>query len=72
MGNRESGSIHFRRSAWCITLASTLAVCGQFKLAQTSSDQLLVCMTKKNSVDCHIISNLEFDQGGCIMQIEVD
>ena len=51
-------------------LVSTLVGCGQFKLAQTSSDQLLVCMTKRNRVACHITSNLDFDQGRCVMQIE--
>ena len=50
--------------------ASTLVVCGQFKLAQSSSNQLLVCMTKRNSVACFVTSNSDFDQEGCVMQIE--
>ena len=39
----------------------------QYKI---SSDQLLVHLTKRNSVACHITSNSDFDQGGCVMQIE--
>ena len=69
-GNSDIGTFHSRRSAWCITSASTLGGCCQLKLVQTSSDQLLVCMTKRNSVACNITSNSDFDQGGCIMQIE--
>ena len=49
---------------------NTLVGCGQFKLAQTSSDQLLVHMTKRNSMACHVTSNLDFDQGGYVSQIE--
>ena len=56
--------------AWFITSASTLVGCDQFKLAQTSSDQLLVHMIKRNSMACHITSNSDFDQGGYVMQIE--
>ena len=70
MGNSNGRTFHSRRSAWYITSASTLVGCGQFKLAQTSSDQLLVHMTKKNSMACHITSNLDIDQGGCVMEIE--
>ena len=70
MGNSDSGTSHSKRSASCITSASTLVGCGQFKLAQTSPNQLLVHMTKRSSMACHITSNSDFDQGGYIMQIE--
>ena len=70
MGNSDNGTFQSRRSVWCIASASTLVGCVQFKLAQTSSDQLLVHMTKRNSVVCHVTSNSDFDQGGCVMQIE--
>ena len=40
--------------------------CGQFKPVWAS----LVCMTNRNSIACHITSSLDFDKGGCVIQIE--
>ena len=42
------------------------------QLAQTSSDQLLVHMTNRNSMVCHVNSDLDFNKGGCVIQIWVD
>ena len=36
-------------------------------LAKTGSDQLLVHMTKRNSVACHITSDLDFDKEDCVI-----
>ena len=45
-------------------------------VAVASSNQLkpvwssLVCMTNRNSIACHIISSLDFDKRGYVIQIE--
>ena len=44
-------------------------------LVEASSNQLnpvwssLVCMTNRNSMACHITSDLDFNKGGCVIQI---
>ena len=38
---------------------------GQFKPAQAS----VACMTNRNSVACHITSDLEYNKGDCVIQI---
>ena len=41
----------------------TLVGCGQFKPAQASLVHMM------NSVACHVTSDLDFNKGGCIIQI---
>ena len=46
-----------------------LSGCGQFKEVETSQNQFLVHMTNRKSMAYHITSALDFNRGGCVIQI---